>query len=428
MAQKRNSAIIFIFITMLIDVIGFGIVIPVFPKLLTNLIHGNLSEASQYGGFLMFAYAFMQFFFSPIIGGLSDRFGRRPVILAALFGFAVDYVLTGFAPTIGWLFVGRILAGITGASFTVAGAYIADVSEPEKRAQNFGMIGAAFGLGFIIGPALGGLLGKLGTYLASTYPDSSFIGYDIHFWAVRLPFFASAFLALVNWLYGYFILPESLKVENRRDFDWKRANPIGSLKQLRKYPMLWGLTLPLLLIYVASYSQQSVWSFYTMEKFGWDEGLVGASLVAVGIAAAVVQGGLTRFILPKLGMNKSVYFGLALSTIAYLLYAIAWEGWMLFAIIAIASFGGISMPAMQGIMSNQVPSNEQGELRGALTSLMSLTAIIGPLIMTNLFTYFTSKNAIIQLPGAPFWASSLLLFLSIILTWNFLKDKESFKN
>src|ERR1700712_3144364 len=227
MAQKRNSALTFIFITMLIDITGLGIIIPVFPKLITELIHGNLSEASQWGGWLMFAYAFMQFFFSPVLGGLSDQFGRRPVILFSLFGFGIDYIFLGFAPTFGWLFLGRTISGITGASFTAASAYIADISTNETRAKNFGMIGAAFGLGFIIGPAIGGLLTS---------------------WGIRAPFYAAAVLTLLNWIYGYFVLPESLAKENRRKFEWKRANPLGSLQNLRKYPAVAGLIFALALV------------------------------------------------------------------------------------------------------------------------------------------------------------------------------------
>src|SRR6185436_17066357 len=269
MIKSPKNALAFIFITLLIDVIGLGIIIPVLPKFIANMIHGDLSVASKYAGWLTFAYAGMQFIFSPIIGGLSDRYGRRPVLLCSLFGFGVDYVIIGFAPTIAWLFAGRIIAGIFAASFTTAGAYIADVSTPEKRAQNFGLIGAAFGLGFIIGPVLGGLLGQIN---------------------VRLPFFAAAGLALINWLYGFFILPESLSEDHRRKFEWKRANPIGTLKNFRRYPVILSLVASLICIYVASHATQSTWTFYTMEKFGWDEKMVGYSLGFVGLMIGIVQG------------------------------------------------------------------------------------------------------------------------------------------
>jgi MFS transporter, DHA1 family, tetracycline resistance protein len=402
MAEKRNGALIFIFITLLIDVTGIGIIIPVFPKLITELIKGDLSQASLYGGWLTFAYSVMQFVFSPILGGLSDQYGRRPVLLLSLFGFGIDYIFLGFAPSIGWLFLGRLLAGIMGASFTTAGAYIADVSPPEKRAQNFGLIGAAFGLGFILGPMIGGILGQYGA---------------------RVPFFVSAALTLINWVYGYFVLPESLNQENRRPFDWKRANAIGSLRHLQKYPVIFGLVVPMVLIYIAGYSTQSTWTYFTMAKFGWNEAWVGYSLAFVGLTAAIVQGGLTRAIIPKLGNNKSIYWGLGLYAVGLLMYAFANKGWMMFPITIIVAMGGIATPALQAIMSNQVPANEQGELRGALTSLMSLTAVVGPVIMTSLFAYFTGHNAPFLFPGAPFILGGILIAFSLILVRQSLSSK-----
>lgn len=402
MNNKPKAALIFIFITMLIDVIGIGIIVPVIPKIIEKLIGGNLSQAAMYGGWLMFSYSVMQFIFSPVLGGLSDQYGRRPIILFSLFGFGIDYIFLGFAPTITWLFIGRLIAGITGASFTTAGAYIADVSPPEKRAQNFGLIGAAFGLGFILGPVIGGLL--------SVYGE-------------RVPFFAAAGLSLLNWLYGYFVLPESLKPENRRPFDWKRANPIGSLLHLKKYPIILGLLIPLILIYVASYSTQSTWTYYVMEKFKWDETWVGYSLGFVGVMSAIVQGGLTRTLIPKLGVNRAVFFGLGFAIVGYFLYGIANQGWQMFAFTVVGSLGGLAMPALQAIMSNEVPANEQGELRGALTSLMSFTAIIGPVIMTALFGYFTSASAPIYLPGAPMYLAAILTIISVFFIVGSLKKK-----
>ncbi|MCU0339277.1 MAG: TCR/Tet family MFS transporter [Spirosomaceae bacterium] len=396
MAKKRNSALIFIFITLLIDVTGIGIIVPVVPRLIQELTGEGVSDAAFYGGWLTFTYAFMQFFFSPILGGLSDRYGRRPVLLLSLMGFGIDYIFTGFANTIGWLFVARIVAGILGASFTTAGAYIADVSEPEKRAQNFGLIGAAFGLGFILGPLLGGVLGGYGT---------------------RVPFFVSAGLALLNCLYGFFVLPESLKPENRRAFDWKRANPMGSLRQLRSYPKIWDLITPLVFIMLAGYATQSVWTFFTIEKFQWSEQMIGYSLAFVGVSAAVVQGGLTRTLIPKLGNRTSIYFGLVCYALSFLMYAFANQGWMMFCITALAALGGLATPAIQAIMSNEVPANEQGELRGGLTSLMSLTSIVGPPVMTGLFSYFTSPSAPFHFSGAAFMAAFVLVLLSIGLVW-----------
>jgi DHA1 family tetracycline resistance protein-like MFS transporter len=398
-SNKKTAALSFIFITLLIDVTGLGIIVPVMPKLIEQLVHGDLSVASKYGGWLTFSYAIMQFVCSPVIGNLSDRYGRRPVLLCSLLGFGIDYMFLAFAPTIWWLFVGRIIAGITGASFTTASAYIADVSTPENRAQNFGMIGVAFGLGFIIGPVLGGLLTGIGT---------------------KAPFLAAAGLALLNFLYGFFILPESLPKENRRSFEWKRANPLGSLMALKKYPAVSGLVASIVLIYIAAHAVQSTWSFYGMEKFHWNEKMVGISLGVVGFCVALVQGGLIRMVIPKLGQEKSVYTGLALYSVGMLLFAFASAGWMMFVFTAFYCLGGIAGPALQAIISGNVPRNEQGELQGALTSLMSATSVIGPLLMTNLFSTFTKKTAPIYLPGAPFIAGAILITISAVLAYRAL--------
>lgn len=396
----RKPALSFIFITLLIDVIGFGIIIPVIPKLIMELTGGGMSDASVYGGWLMFAFAAMQFIFSPILGGLSDQFGRRPVILISLFGFGLDYILVALAPSIGWLFIGRIFAGITGASFTAASAYIADVSTPEKRAQNFGMIGAAFGLGFIIGPVIGGVLGQYGA---------------------RVPFFAAAGVTLLNWLYGYFVLPESLSKENRRPFDWKRANPIGSLMHLRKYPVISGLVISLVCIYVAAHAVQSTWSYFTMEKLKWDEAMVGYSLGVVGILVSLVQGLLIRYTTPLFGPKKSVYIGLALYTFGLILFAFASQSWLMFVFLVPYCLGGVAGPALQALMSNQVPANEQGELQGALTSLISVTSIVGPPLMTGLFAFYTKPSALVYFPGAPFLAGALFMLVSLIMAMRTLK-------
>jgi DHA1 family tetracycline resistance protein-like MFS transporter len=402
--NKRGAALGFIFVTLLIDVIGLGIIIPVLPKLIEKLIQGNLSQASLYAGWLTLAYSVMQFLCSPVVGNLSDRYGRRPVLLASLTGFGIDYLFLAFAPTIGWLFIGRIIAGITGASFTTASAYIADVSTPEKRAQNFGMVGVAFGLGFIIGPVIGGILGK----------------YDTHY-----PFFAAAALAFLNALYGFFVLPESLPKRKRRRFDIKRANPLGSLLHLKKYPSVIGLAASLFLIYFAGQAVQSVWTFYTMEKFAWSEDIVGYSLGFIGLMIAGVQGGIIRITLPKLGLKRSIWIGILLYSFGLILFAIADKGWMMFAFMVPYALGGIAGPALQGIMSNQVPDNQQGELQGGLTSLMSLSAIFGPWFMTYIFYYFTSPQAPLYLPGAPFIVGSALMLLSALLAIRSFKRRSS---
>lgn len=392
MSEKKNAAVGFIFVTMLLDVIGFGIVIPIFPALIKELTGKTLSEASELGGLMMFAFATAQFIFSPILGNLSDRFGRRPVLLISLFGFSLDYLLLAMAPTIGWLFLGRILAGIMGASFTTAGAYIADISPPEKRAQNFGMIGVAFGVGFIIGPVLGGVLGKFGT---------------------RVPFYAAAILTMLNWLYGFFILPESLKPENKRKFEWKRANPVGSLMHFSKHKIM-GLVGSFVLIALAHHAVQSNWSFFTMEKFKWSGDMIGYSLGVVGILVAFVQGGLVRVILPKLGQKRALYLGIILSIVGFVLFGLASESWMMFVFLIPYCLGGISNPALQGIMSAGIPANEQGELQGAMTSLMSVTTIFGPIMMTSIFSYYTSKEAPFYFPGMPFMVGALLTLIALL--------------
>lgn len=390
--KPRKAALTFIFITVVIDTIGLGIIIPVIPALIMELTGEGLGKAAIYGGWLMFVYAGMQFLFAPIIGGLSDRFGRRPVLLLSLAGFGIDYIITGFAPNIYWLFGARILAGIFGASHTTATAYIADISEPEKRAQNFGLIGAAFGMGFILGPVIGGLLGEYGA---------------------RVPFFASAGLAFLNCAYGYFILPESLSEENRRPFEWRRANPLGSLLQIKKFPAISGLVVIYFVLYLSHHATQSTWTYFTMLRFDWNEAMVGYSLGIVGVCVAVVQGGLTRVFIPKWGEQKSVYIGLIFYIFGFLGFAFVPSGWMLLVMIAPFALGGFAGPALQGIISNGVQNNQQGELQGALTSLISLSAIIGPPMMTGLFGYFTSQSAPFILPGAAFIAGSILCAISL---------------
>jgi DHA1 family tetracycline resistance protein-like MFS transporter len=410
MANPKKAAVGFIFITVLIDIIGFGIIIPVLPQLLQQLLHvtdrTDISAISKPAIFLTLIYGLMQFIFAPILGSLSDRYGRRPVLLFSLLGFGLDYIFLAFAPSIGWLFLGRMISGITGASITTASAYMADISDEKNRAQNFGMIGAAFGLGFIIGPMLGGLLGELGT---------------------RIPFLVAAGLALVNALYGYFVLPESLDMEHRRAFDLKRANPIGSLKNLNKYPAVFGLIIALLFIYIAAHSVQSNWSFANINKFGWTPKTIGISLAVVGVLISLVQGLLIRVVNPKLGNEKSVYIGIALYALGLTLFAFATQGWMMFLFLVPYCLGGISGPALQAIISLHVPKNEQGELQGSLTGLQSLTTIIGPPMMIGLTSYFSIKNDPnhIYFPGAAFLLGALFMLLSAIIAYWVLKHDTS---
>ncbi|MGN6164483.1 MAG: TCR/Tet family MFS transporter [Flavisolibacter sp.] len=404
MLHTRKAAMSFIFITLLIDVTGLGLIIPVLPKLIEHLTGGDISHASQWGGWLTFAYAVMQFFCAPIIGNLSDKWGRRPVLLFSLLGFGIDYLFLGFAPTIGWLFLGRVIAGITGASFTTASAYIADVSTAENRAQNFGLLGAAFGLGFIIGPSVGGLLAHYG---------------------LRVPFFVAAGFTLLNALYGYFVLPESLSKENRRPFDWKRANPLGSLLHLKKYPSVVGLIWSMVLVYIAAHALQSTWTYINLERFNWSEQTMGLSLGVVGLMTMIVQGGLIRYINPRLGNERSVYIGLAIYSIGMLSFAFATQSWMMFVFMVPYCLGGIAGPALQAILAGHVPPTEQGELQGALTSMMSATSIVGPLVMTNLFAYFTKAGAPVHFSGAPFLLGSVLLMASAFVAYAVLRKEKS---
>ena len=394
MTDKRPPALGFIFITLLLDVVGLGLIIPVVPKLIQQLTGEGLSRASEYSGWLTFAYASAQFCFAPVVGGLSDQLGRRPVLLAALLGLGLDYVFLSLAPTLPWLFVGRVIAGITGASFTTATAYIADISTPEKRAQNFGLVGAAFGIGFIVGPALGGLLAGFGP---------------------RVPFVVAAGLSLCNFLYGFFVLPESLAPAQRRPFEWARANPVASLLRLGRYPAILGLVAALVLIYLAGSATQSVWTFYTMLKFGWTERAVGISLAVVGLFSGLVQGGLVRVAIPRLGAARAIVIGLSCYAVGFVLFAFAAQGWQMLAFLAPYCLGGLAGPALQGTISSQVPATEQGELQGSLTSLISMTGVVGPLLMTHLFAYFTRPAAPVYFPGAPFLLGAALTLASVVL-------------
>jgi DHA1 family tetracycline resistance protein-like MFS transporter len=400
MANQRKAAVGFIFLTLLIDIVGLGVIIPVMPALIKQLLHTeDISQVSIYAGWLTFLYASMQFLFSPLIGSLSDQYGRRPVLLFSLLGFGLDYTFLAFAPTIGWLFVGRTIAGITGASFTTASAYMADISDDSNRAQNFGMIGAAFGLGFIIGPLLGGFLGELGP---------------------RVPFLVAAGLALLNALYGYFVLPESLSKENRRTFQWSRSNPLGAVMHLRKYPAVSGLIFSLIFIYLASHAVQSNWSFSNIEKFHWTPRMIGFSLGMVGLLVGLVQGVLIRFINPKLGNEKSVYIGITLYAVGLFLFAFATSSWMMFVFLIPYCLGGICGPALQSLISVHVPRNEQGELQGSLTSIMSLTSIGGPLMMSWTFAHFTKPGAAYYFPGAAFLLGGVLMLISAVIAYKVL--------
>lgn len=404
MRTSTKSAMGFIFVTLLIDVMGWGLIIPVMADLIAKLKGIPVNQASTYGAMLLSAFAITQFLFSPIMGNLSDRFGRRPVLLSSLLGFGVDYIILALAPAYGWLFIGRVIAGMTGASFTTATAYIADVSTDEtQRAKNFGLIGAAFGLGFVLGPALGALLASFG---------------------LRAPFYAAAILCLLNCTYGYFFLPESLPKENRRPFEWKRANPFGSLKFLTRHPEIGGLALSFFLIYLGAQAVQGNWNFFTIYRFHWTEKTVGLSLALVGVLIGGVQAGLTRVVNPKIGNERSIYLGLSLYTLALVLFAFATQSWMMFVFLIPYCLGGICGPSLQSTISGHVPRNQQGELQGALTSLMSLTTIIGPLIMNSTFSYFTSNRAPFYFPGVHFLIGAVCMLLSVLLAHRVLSRER----
>ena len=383
----------FILVTLFIDILGIGIIVPILPVLIREFLGGNNAQAAVYYGVIISTYATMQFLCAPVLGALSDRYGRRPVILVSLFGLGIDYLIQGWAPSIGWLFLGRIIAGIMGASITTANAYIADVSTPQTRAQNFGFVGAAFGLGFIFGPVLGGLLGAI---------------------SLRLPFFVAAGLALVNWLYGFFVLPESLAPEHRSTVSWRKVNPLASLRRLGTYPLVAGLAVAFLFATMAQRGLENVWILYTGFRYGWDLLTNGLTLGLVGVMAVLVQGLLIKPIVARIGERRSITLGLTVSTLAFLAYGLASQGWMVPVVIVFGALAGVALPTIQGLVAGTVLPSEQGKIHAAFTSLTSLTAIFSPLIFTaGLFSFFTSAAAPVILPGAPFFLGSLLFLVSL---------------
>jgi MFS transporter, DHA1 family, tetracycline resistance protein len=385
---------IFIIVTVLLDFLAFGIIAPVLPKLIIQFEGGNMARASDVTGYFGFAWSLMQFLFMPVLGAWSDRFGRRPVILISCLGLGADYIFMALAPSLRWLFVGRLISGITASNVATAFAYITDITAPAERAKKFGMLGAAFGVGFIVGPAVGGLLGQ---------------------YNVRAPFWAAAALSLANFLYGMFVLPESLPQEKRAKSAWRMANPLGSLTLLRSNSELAGLSLVVFLYYLAHQALQSVWVLYTVYRFSWDNRDVGLSLGVVGVCTAIVSGGLVGPYVKKFGERFSLASGLFYGALGFAGFAIAWKGWVILSAIPFIALWGVAGPAMQSLMSQRVDASSQGKLQGAINSLRALTGMIGPLLFTQVFAAAISTKTHVRLPGAPYYLASALL-LACLLT------------
>lgn len=392
--MRRQASMVFILISVLINVMGLGLVIPVLPKLIEHLA-GSVQAGAYYNGIFIALYATMQFVFAPILGRLSDRYGRRPVLLAASFGTALDYLIAALTPTLWLLFVARVIAGILGASFSTANAYIADVSKPEERAKNFGLIGAVFGLGFILGPGIGGILGQID---------------------LRLPFYFAALLAFLNGLYGWFVLPESLRPENR-NLAHTSNSPFAALGILGRTPLLLGLSGSVILINLAFQILQTVWVQYTTYRFEWSILQTSLSLVLVGVTAMLVQGGLVRVVVGRLGERRSVLLGQGTGIVSFSLYGLATQGWMMYATILLGSIGNVSQPASQALISRSVSAREQGAVQGALSALVSLTGMVGPLFGGFLLGQVARPEVPSWLVGTPFFVGALLYGLGFVNTW-----------
>jgi DHA1 family tetracycline resistance protein-like MFS transporter len=395
MADPRSrNPVIFVLLTVLIDTIGFGIIMPVSPQLIMQIAGVDLSEAARLGGHLLVVFAALQFLSGPVIGNLSDRFGRRPVLLVSLIAFSLNYVLMGFAESLTWLFVGRALTGIAGAIYAPANAYVADVTPPEKRAANFGLIGAMFGLGFIVGPALGGLLGKIGP---------------------RAPFFAAGVLAALNFVYGVFVLPESLPKERRRPFELKRANPLGTLVSLRSAPHVLGLALVAFCWQLAFHVYPATWSFFAIAKFQLEPIEIGGTLALSGISMALVQGFLTGRIVGRIGEGRAAPIGFLVGAAAFLAYAFMTQKWMLYPVLALGGLQSVAMPSLNALMSRALGPERQGELSGAMASIMGLSSILGPYVLTQTMAHYSAPDAPVYFPGAAFVLAAGCALLCLLL-------------
>lgn len=392
--RKRNAAVIFVLVTVTLDMLAVGLIAPVLPKLILDFLGSDMKSAADWNGVFGTVFALMQFFFSPVLGVLSDRFGRRPVILLSNLGLGLDYMVMALAPTLSWLFVGRIIAGITSSSIPTAMAYIADVTPKEKRAGAFGYIGVAFGIGFVLGPMVGGLLGEIGT---------------------RLPFWVAAGFSLANWLWGYFFVPESLPVDRRKEFTFARANPLGSLVLLRSHHELWRLATIQFLGYVA-HNIFNIWALYAIYRYAWTQGKIGLSLGVVGVCAAAISGGLTSRAVRHLGERRTLYIGQFFGAAGMVIAGLARRGWVYLASIPVISLWNISMPAAQGIMTQRVSEREQGELQGAIGSVRSLAFVIGPGLFSWTFAFFINPKHGLNWPGAAFYLAAALLFAACLLS------------
>jgi MFS transporter, DHA1 family, tetracycline resistance protein len=394
-----RAAMVFIIVTVTLDFLAFGIIAPVLPNLIIRFEGGDIARASDITGYFGFAWNLMQFIFLPVLGAWSDRFGRRPVILISCLGLGLDYIFMAMAPSLWWLFVGRLISGITASNISTAFAYITDISEPAARAKRFGMLGAAFGVGFVVGPAVGGLLGQ---------------------YNLRAPFWAAAVLSLGNFLYGLFLLPESLGKEKRAKSAWHMANPLGSLTLLRSHPELAGLSVVVFLYYLAHQSLQSVFVLYTEYRYGWDTKRVGISLAVVGVCAAIVSGGLVGPYVKRIGERLSLVSGLFYGFLGFAGFGLAWRGWGVLAAIPFIALWGVAGPAIQSLMSQRVDATSQGKLQGAVNSLRAVTGMIGPLLFTQVFSAAILPSARMHLPGAPYYLAGALLVgalgLAVVVT------------
>lgn len=397
-----SRGLFLVFVILFLDVIGIAIIMPVLPAYLEELTGGSVSDAALDGGWLLVVYAIMQFLFAPLLGNLSDRFGRRPILLISVLTFAIDNFICAVATSFWMLFVGRALAGFSGGSFATCSAYIADISTEENRAKNFGLIGIAFGVGFTVGPVIGGFLGEFGP---------------------RVPFFGAALVSFLNFAAAYFLLPETLDAKHRRPFEWKRANPLGALKQMRHYPGIGWVAAVMFLFWLAHSVYPAVWSFVGTYRYGWSEGQIGLSLGIYGIGAAIVMGLVLPKVVPVLGEWKTAVIGLCFSVVGLTGYAFAWEGWMVYVIIVMTVMENVADPPLRSIAAGKVPPSAQGELQGALTSLSSITTIIGPVIFTQLFGYFTKPDAPVTFAGAPYLMAAFFILVAAVVF--FIKVRPS---